>query len=75
LKNTIFCESDQLYSVKILNKYNGVTRRRWIYFCNPKLSELISDVMSGIDEWITSLENFESLKAYATDKNLLDKFI
>jgi len=26
-------------------------------------------VMGGIDEWITSLENLESLKAYATDKN------
>jgi hypothetical protein len=31
--------------------------------------------MGGIDEWITSLENLESLKAYATDKNFQDKFI
>jgi starch phosphorylase len=55
-KNNI-SEFNQLYPGKIQNKTNGVTPRRWIHCCNPKLSELLSDAMGGMDEWITSLEN------------------
>lgn len=68
LKKTIFSEFDSLYPGKIQNKTNGVTPRRWIHFCNPKLSGLISETLGGIDEWITSLDNLKSLIPYATDK-------
>ena len=53
LKQTIFKEFDDLYPGKIQNKTNGVTPRRWIHCANPDLSELISDTLGGIDEWIT----------------------
>ena len=49
----IFKEFDDLYPGKIQNKTNGVTPRRWIHCANPDLSELISDTLGGIDEWIT----------------------
>lgn len=64
-----------LYPGKLQNKTNGVTPRRWIHCCNPKLSELISDTLGGIDEWITSLDNLVQLKSYSTDKNFVKKFI
>ena len=48
LKKTIFSEFNQLYPGKIQNKTNGVTPRRWIHCCNPKLSELLSDAMGVI---------------------------
>lgn len=57
LKQTIFKEFDDLYPNKIQNKTNGVTPRRWIHCCNPGLSNLISETIGSVDEWITSLEN------------------
>lgn len=75
LKATIFKEFDQLYEGKIQNKTNGVTPRRWIHCCNPALSDLISDTLGGIDEWITSLENLQQLVPYATDKAFQDRFM
>lgn len=74
LKETIFKEFDQLYPGKLQNKTNGVTPRRWIHCCNPALSELISDTLGGIDEWITSLDNLQQLKPYAGDKNFVKQF-
>ena len=75
LKATIFKEFDQLYEGKLQNKTNGVTPRRWIHCCNPALSDLISDTLGGIDEWITSLENLQQLVPYATDKAFQERFI
>lgn len=75
LKATIFKEFDHLYPGKIQNKTNGVTPRRWIHCCNPKLSDLISDTLGGVDEWITSLDNLNQLKPYASDKSFQEKFI
>jgi len=75
LKQTIFSEFDQLYPGKLQNKTNGVTPRRWIHCCNPKLSDLISDTLGGVDEWITSLDNLTQLKPYASDKSFQEKFI
>ena len=75
LKTTLFKEFDALYPGKLQNKTNGVTPRRWIHCCNPKLSELISDTLGGIDEWITALDNLKLLMPYATDKTFVDQFI
>ncbi len=75
LRETIFSEFDQLYPGKIQNKTNGVTPRRWIHCCNPRLSELISDRLGDIDEWITSLDNLKQLAPYARDKDFQRSFI
>lgn len=75
IKTTLFKEFDALYPNKIRNKTNGVTPRRWIYCCNPKLTELINDALGGVDEWLTSLTNLEKLAPYADDKNFVAKFI
>ena len=75
LRQTIFSEFDQLYPGKLQNKTNGVTPRRWIHCCNPELSNLLSDTMGGVDEWITSLDNLQALVPYATDKNFVNRFI
>jgi len=72
IKKSIFKEFHQLYPGKIQNKTNGVTPRRWIHCCNPALSDLISDALGGVDEWITSLDNLTQLKPYATDKNFMN---
>lgn len=75
LKKTIFKEFDELYPGKIQNKTNGVTPRRWMYCCNPELTELINDTLGGVDEWITSLDNLRQLQPFATDPDFVNKFI
>jgi starch phosphorylase len=75
LKDTIFSEFDALYPGKLQNKTNGVTPRRWIHCCNPRLSDLISETLGGVDEWITALDNLRNLVPYATDKQFQDQFI
>lgn len=75
LKTTLFSEFDQLYPGKIQNKTNGVTPRRWIYCCNPRLSDLLSETLGGIDEWITSLDNLQQIAPYAHDQRFLNEFI
>jgi starch phosphorylase len=62
LKRTIFAEFDAFYPGKIQNKTNGVTPRRWLHCCNPGLGNLIGEVVGSVDEWVTNLENLESIK-------------
>ena len=57
IKSSIFSEFNSMYPGKIQNKTNGVTPRRWLHCCNPGLSELISETIGSVDEWITSLES------------------
>ena len=68
LKKTIFSEFAELYPGKIQNKTNGVTPRRWIHCCNPKLSALISETLGGVDEWIASLDTLNQLAPFASDR-------
>lgn len=74
LKKTIFSEFDALYPDKIQNKTNGVAPRRWIHCCNRPLSDLISETIGSVDEWISNLENLRQLTAFKTDKQFVAKF-
>ena len=75
LRATIFSEFNAFYPSKIQNKTNGVTPRRWLHCCNPGLSELISDAIGSVDEWITNLDNLTQLSAQVDDQNFLRRFI
>lgn len=75
LKKTIFKDFHEMFRDKIQNKTNGVTPRRWIHCCNPGLSELISDTIGPLDEWITNLTSLRELAAYAEDEQFVQRFI
>lgn len=65
IKTKLFRDFNMLYPGKFTNVTNGVTPRRWIYQCNPALSELItSAVGSG---WVSDLDKLSGLAAYADD--------
>ena len=65
VKSDLFPEFDALWPEKLTNVTNGVTPRRWLKACNPKLSELI-DATVG-DKWPTNLELLRDLDKKADD--------
>ena len=65
LKNNVFRDFYELWPEKFNNKTNGITQRRWLKLCNPKLSDLIS---SRIGEgWTTDLYELKKLAPLADD--------
>lgn len=73
LKHDALPEWYELYPERFCNKTNGITPRRWIALCNPKLSAQISELL-GSDEWITDLSRLKELEKYADDKAQLSRF-
>jgi len=63
LREGLFSDFAELWPHKFNNKTNGVTHRRWLAACNPKLASLITETIG--DAWITDLEHLAQLKKYA----------
>lgn len=63
----------ELSPEKFQNKTNGVTPRRWLAYCNPELSALITDTL-GSDEWIKHADKLQGLKKFADDKSFQAKW-
>lgn len=51
----------QLWPEKFQNKTNGVTPRRWIRFCNPDLSKIITKWV-GTEDWVLDAEKLAELR-------------
>ncbi|MCQ2087344.1 MAG: glycogen/starch/alpha-glucan phosphorylase [Bacilli bacterium] len=54
---------------KFNNKTNGVTHRRWLVCCNPKLTYLINSKIG--ESWITDMPQIKKLEAYKDDEEVL----
>jgi starch phosphorylase len=67
LRENTFSDFSEIWSNKFNNKTNGITQRRWLKLCNPRLSKLISDTIG--DKWITNLFELRNLEKYALDKS------
>lgn len=67
LKKGLFQDFYQLWPEKFNNKTNGVTQRRWMAWCNPVLSQLITETIG--DKWITRLSELQNLAPLAYDKD------
>lgn len=63
IKRETLKEWHAIWPERFNNKTNGVTPRRWLKQCNPRLAALLDEVM-GSDQWVTDL----SVLAEATDK-------
>lgn len=71
LKKTLFKDFDELYPGKFQNKTNGVSPRRWIHCCNRPLSNLISEIVGPVEEWITSLDLLHTLSNQARNPHFV----
>jgi len=72
LKDNVLNDFYRMYPEKFNNKTNGITPRRWLKVCNPRLSKLISEYIG--DEWTKDLNQLEKLAPLAKDKNLIKKW-
>jgi len=67
LVDGLFHDFADLWPDKFNNKTNGVTQRRWLAACNPKLAQLITDkIGSG---WVTELTELKRLAEFADDED------
>jgi len=72
VKETVFADLHRVHPTRIINQTNGITPRRWLYGCNPSLSNLITSELG--DRWVTDLEQLSRLKSKSTDTAFLDAF-
>ncbi len=72
LKHEVLSDFASMFPDRFNNKTNGVTPRRWLLSCNPKLAELISSTIG--DRWITDLDRLMDLEKYATDASFVEAF-
>ena len=74
LKERLFSRFDELYPGKFQNKTNGITPRRWLKQCNPRLSALIDETL-GRNDWPTDLDKLRVLAARADDPAFQQRFM
>lgn len=65
LKSGLFKDFYQLWPNKFNNKTNGVTPRRWLSHCNPRLRELIREAIG--DSWERDMLQLRQLVPLADD--------
>ena len=63
LKGGLFRDFAELWPERFNNKTNGVTQRRWLALCNPRLSDLISRTIG--EGWVNNLDELQKLKPHA----------
>jgi starch phosphorylase len=73
IKSDLFPEFDALYPGKFNNKTNGITPRRWLLACNPRLSELITKKIGP--GWERDLDKLRGLEAFADDPQFQRDFM
>jgi starch phosphorylase len=72
LREGLFRDFYDLWPHKFNNKTNGVTQRRWLVACNPRLGSLISESIG--DEWIADLTQLRKLEPKAEDKEFRQRW-
>ena len=73
LKRTLFPEFDALYPGKFRNKTNGITPRRWLLKCNPRLAALITARLG--DGCARELDQLRGLERFAGDRAFREEFM
>ena len=72
LRRTVLRDFAELFPERFNNKTNGVTPRRWLAFCNPRLAKLISSRIG--ERWITDLSRLRELEPLVEDPQFVADF-
>ncbi len=73
LQERVLSDFAAMHPEKFNNKTNGVTPRRWIKLCNPRLSSLITEAL-GSESWVTDLEQLRGLEKLSEDAGFVEQF-
>ena len=73
LKEQVLRDFADMYPERFNNKTNGVTPRRWMRLCNPRLSGLLTDSL-GTEGWLTDLDALRGLERFVDDASFIEKF-
>ncbi|MFT5314100.1 MAG: starch phosphorylase [Paraglaciecola sp.] len=73
VKKDLFPEFNQMWPGKLTNVTNGITPRRWLKACNPKLSALIDEKVG--DDWPLHLDKLQGLAKFADDATFQSQFM
>ncbi|KAL5748011.1 hypothetical protein ACOSQ2_025308 [Xanthoceras sorbifolium] len=69
LKSELFADYVSVWPSKLQNKTNGITPRRWLRFCNPELSNIITKWLKT-EQWVTNLDLLVGLRQCADNADL-----
>jgi starch phosphorylase len=72
LAQGMFRDFYELWPDKFNNKTNGVTPRRWLAWCNPELSGLLTDTIG--DGWIADLQQIRRIAGHGDDPSFRDRW-
>jgi len=72
LKRDVLQDFAQMFPDRFNNKTNGVTPRRWLLVCNPRLSKVITSAIG--DKWVTDLEQLRELERFSNDSTFIRAF-
>lgn len=61
----------RIWPEKFNNKTNGVSPRRWIAACNPKLAAFITEAIGS--RWLKDLDRIWELEAFENDPGFLER--
>ncbi|XP_040992140.1 alpha-glucan phosphorylase, H isozyme isoform X2 [Juglans microcarpa x Juglans regia] len=64
LKSELFVDYVSIWPTKFQNKTNGITPRRWLRFCSPELSSIITKWLKS-ELWVTNLDQLTGLRKFA----------
>jgi len=73
VKTDLFPEYHELFPTKLVNVTNGVTPRRWLKACNPKLAALYDEEVGA--EWVVNLDKLKEVLPKAQDVVLQKRFM
>ncbi|XP_024372040.1 alpha-glucan phosphorylase, H isozyme isoform X1 [Physcomitrium patens] len=73
LKNEVFRDFYKIWPGKFQNKTNGVTPRRWLAYCNPELSAVITKWL-GSRDWVLHAELLAGLRKHTTNQDFLKEW-
>jgi starch phosphorylase len=71
LRTDLLRDFYDLYPERFNNKTNGVTPRRWLLACNPRLASLVTELIGP--RWVTQLERLKELEPHIKDRGFLER--
>jgi len=72
IRKSVFADFERKFPGRIQNKTNGITPRRWLLACNPRLAALITEAIG--DGWVTRLEELRRLAPLAEDRAFRERW-